>query len=457
GTVTGSRHLVEAGSTRVLVDCGLYQGVKALRLRNRAGVPVDPATLDAILITHAHIDHTGYLPVMVREGFRGPIYASSATADLCEILLPDAGHLQEEDAAYANRKGFSRHHPALPLYTEEDALGVLPLFEPLEPGGAVTVGELEASATPAGHILGAQSLLLAGDGGRALFSGDLGPDDDPIIPPPAPPPAADAIVMESTYGDRLHGDGDRVASVADVVRRTVERGGRVLIPSFAVGRAQLLLYCLEEAFRRGLAPRVPVFVNSPMATDVSELYVKHADAHRLSREACVEMFRHVEFVRSVEASKALVARRDPMVVVSASGMLTGGRVLHHLRAVAPDPDSTVLLVGYQAPGTRGAALLGGAERIKMFGEYVPVRCEVGSLGLFSAHADRDGLLAWLGRAPSPPGRTYLVHGEPVAADALRLAIEESLGWPARAAEDRESVEVPAAPVRREGGAAAAGK
>ena len=445
GTVTGSKHLVETGSVRVLVDCGLFQGVKALRVRNRAPLPFDPAALDAVLLTHAHIDHSGYLPALVREGFAGPIYSSSATADLCGILLPDSGRLQEEDAAYADRKGFSRHHPALPLYTEEDAHRVLPLFEPLEPDGSVTIGGLRASATSAGHILGAESLLLEGEGGSALFSGDLGADDDPIIPAPDPPPAADAFVMESTYGDRLHEDGDRVAAVGELIRRTVERGGRVLVPSFAVGRAQLLLFCIERAFARGLAPRVPVFLNSPMATDVSELYIEHADAHRLSREECVEMFRRVQFVRSVEDSKALVRREDPVVVMSASGMLTGGRVLHHLKAIAPDPASTVVLVGYQAQGTRGAALRDGAERIKMHGEYVPVRCEVASLDLFSAHADREGLLAWAGSAAARPAEVFLVHGEPVAADLLRRAMEERLGWSVRAARDGETVDAGSPP------------
>ncbi|HKK26529.1 MAG TPA: MBL fold metallo-hydrolase [Gemmatimonadota bacterium] len=447
GTVTGSKHLVESGDTRVLVDCGLFQGVKALRVRNRAELPFAPSSLDAVLLTHAHIDHSGYLPVLVREGFEGPIYASSATADLCGILLPDAGHLQEEDAAYANRKGFSRHHPALPLYTAEDARRVLPLFRPFGPDGSVTVGGLRASATSAGHILGAESLLLEGEGGNALFSGDLGADDDPIIPAPDPPPAANAFVMESTYGDRLHEDGDRVAAVGRVIRRTVERGGRVLIPSFAVGRAQLVVFCIERAFARGLAPRVPVFLDSPMATDVSELYIEHADAHRLSREECEEMFRHVRFVRSVEDSKALVRREDPVVVISASGMLTGGRVLHHLRAIAPDPASTVVLVGYQAPGTRGAALRDGADRIKVHGAYVPVRCEVTSLDLFSAHADREGLLAWAGSAAARPEQVYLVHGEPVASDLLRRTMEERLGWSVRAVSDGEAVTVgaPAAP------------
>lgn len=441
GTVTGSRHLIETDQLKLLVDCGLFQGVKVLRRRNWAPLPVDPASLDAVLLTHAHIDHSGYLPALVRDGFKGPIYASAPTIDLCGILLPDSGRLQEEDAAYANRKGFSRHRPALPLYTEADAERVLPRFQRLDLQSPVDLDGLRVDARQAGHILGACSYRLESAGASALFSGDLGRRTDPIMPPPAAPPAADRFVMESTYGDRLHEPGDPIAAVGDVLRRTAERGGTLLVPAFAVGRSQLLLYCVVEAFRRGLAPRVPVYMNSPMATDVSELYVRHAAWHRLSREQVVSMFREVTFVREVEDSKALVRRRGPMVVISASGMLSGGRVLHHLKAVGPDPASTVLLVGYQAVGTRGAALEAGAEKVKVHGSYVPIRCEVASLGMFSAHADREELLAWLAGAPSPPAEVCLVHGEPGSADALRARIEERLGWPARAVEQGETLEV----------------
>ncbi len=441
GTVTGSRHLVETERRRVLVDCGLFQGVKVLRRRNRAPLPVEPASLDAVLLTHAHIDHSGYLPALVRDGFEGPIYASPPTIDLCGILLPDSGRLQEEDADYANRKGFGRHRPALPLYTEEDAERVLPRFEDLDLESPIDLDGLRAEARRAGHILGACSYRMESGGASALFSGDLGRSTDPIMPPPSPPLAADRFVMESTYGDRLHDGGDPVAAVGEVLRRTVERGGTLLIPAFAVGRSQLLLYCVVEAFGRGLAPRVPVYMNSPMATNVSELYVRHAAWHRLSRRQVVEMFREVTFVREVEDSKALVRRHGPMVVISASGMLTGGRVLHHLKVVGPDPASTILLVGYQAVGTRGAAIEAGAGSVKVHGGYVPIRCEVVSLGMFSAHADRDELMAWLAGAPEPPAEVCLVHGEPASSDALRLRIEERLGWSARAVEQGETVVV----------------
>jgi metallo-beta-lactamase family protein len=450
GTVTGSRYLVETDRARLLVDCGLYQGVKVLRRRNWSRLPVEPSSLDAVFLTHAHIDHSGYLPALVRDGFGGPIYASAPTIDLCGILLPDAGRLQEEDAAYANRKGFSRHHPALPLYTEEDARRVLPRFQAVDLERPVELDGLRAETRRAGHILGACSYRLEAGGASVLFSGDLGRTEDPIMPPPAPPARADRFVMESTYGDRLHDGGDPVEAVGAVLRRTAERGGTLLIPAFAVGRSQLLLYCVVEAFRRGLAPRVPVYMNSPMATDVSEQYVRHADWHRLSREQVMAMFRQVTFVRSVEDSKALVARRGPMVVISASGMLSGGRVLHHLKVVGPDPASTVLLVGYQAVGTRGAALEAGAESVKVHGSHVPIRCEIVSLGMFSAHADRDELLAWLESAPAPPAEVCLVHGEPASSDALRKVIEERLGWPARAMEQGEVLEVDASPGQHDG-------
>ncbi len=441
GTVTGSRYLVEAGGRRVMVDCGLFQGLKVLRRRNWTPPPVHPASLDAVLLTHAHIDHSGYLPALVRDGFGGPIWATPPTIDLCGILLPDAGRLQEEDAEYANRKGFSKHHPALPLYTEEDARRVLPHFRPLSLDEPLDLEGIRVDARPAGHILGAVSLRLTAGGERVLFSGDLGRKSDPIMPAPAPPAEAERILMESTYGDRLHEPGDPVDAVADVLSRTVERGGTLLVPAFAVGRSQLLLYCIVEATRRGKAPKVPVYLNSPMATDVSDLYVRHADWHRLTRDQIAALFREVHFVRSVDESKALVARRGPMVVISASGMLTGGRVLHHLKAVGPDPKSTVLLVGYQAAGTRGAALERGADHVKVHGSRVPIRCEVVSLGMFSAHADRDGLLAWLGSAPKPPREVLLVHGEPTSADDLRREIQDRLGWSARAAELGEILEV----------------
>jgi len=443
GTVTGSRFQVSAASTRILVDCGLYQGVKALRRRNWESPPPDPAGLDGVVLTHAHIDHSGYLPALARDGFEGPVWCTAPTADLCEILLPDAGHIQEEDARYANRKQFSRHHPALPLYTEEDARAMLPQLVPVAWDTPREVGDLRFRLLPAGHILGASSAVVEGEGAVVVFSGDLGRRHDLLMHPPRPPVAADAIVMESTYGDRVHPDEDPVEAIAAVLRRTVERGGVLLVPSFAVGRAQTLLLCLHRIFERGMAPRVPVFVNSPMATDATDLYRRHTDAHRLTPEHCAEVCAGARFVRSVEESRRLAARREPCVIVSASGMATGGRVLHHLKALAPERRNTILLPGFQAPGTRGDALARGAERVKIHGSWIPVEAEVVQLDMFSAHADQDGLLEWLASAEEPPGEVLLVHGEPLAADALRLRIQEELGLPVRAVEFQERVRVAA--------------
>ncbi|MCA9716521.1 MAG: MBL fold metallo-hydrolase [Myxococcales bacterium] len=440
-TVTGSKHLVTQGETRVLVDCGLFQGVKTLRLRNWRALPFNPASLDAVVLTHAHIDHSGFLPVLVREGFHGPIYTTAASKELCEILLLDSGRLQEEEAEYANRKRFSRHSPALPLYTEADARRVLRRIHPVEYDAPRSVGALEFTLTPAGHILGAAGVALRGGGTSVHVSGDIGRDNDLLMVPPRPPAGVDWVVMESTYGDRRHPEDDPIEALGAVVRRTFERGGVLLIPAFAVGRTQLLLYCLHEVFARGLAPAVKVYVNSPMATDVTRLYQRYHEYHRLDEEQTRGVCRDVVFVRTVQESKRLNQRRGPAVIVSASGMLTGGRVLHHLRAFAPDRRNTILLTGYQVPGTRGGALVGGARSLKMHGDHVPVRAEVVQLDVFSAHADQEGLLAWLGASAPRPRGVFLVHGEPLAADHLRLQIEERLGIDARVPEHLETVEL----------------
>ncbi len=445
GTVTGSRFLVSAGRTRLLVDCGMFQGLKQLRLRNWAELPFDPASLDAVVLTHAHVDHSGMLPVLVREGFRGPVYTTAPTADLCGILLPDSGHIQEEDAAFANRHGFSKHEPALPLYDEEDARRVLPLFEPVARGVELRVGGTTVRLRGAGHILGAASVEVAASGTSILFSGDLGQDHDPICRPPEPPPAVDAILMESTYGDRVHAGVDAVATLGALVAEVARTGGTLLVPAFAVGRVQALLFWLDQVFARGVAPRVPVVVDSPMATSVTALYQRHHEDHRLDAAGCERIFGMARFVRTVEESKALASSEGPMVLISASGMLTGGRVLHHFKRIAPDPSNLILLSGFQAPGTRGAALLAGASELKMHGGYVPVKARVENYDAFSAHADRDGLLRWLGSAASPPGQVVLVHGDPVASDALRRSIGEKLSLPCRVAENDETIEFGDAP------------
>jgi metallo-beta-lactamase family protein len=440
GTVTGSKSLVTAADTRILVDCGLYQGVKNLRQRNWKLPPFVPDQLDAVFLTHAHIDHTGYLPALIRDGFQGPVIATPATVALCRILLPDSGRIHEEDAAYANRKKFSRHDPALPLYTEEDAKRALDHLVPIEMGTPYSLKGIQAEFRAAGHILGAASLALSHQAGTLVFSGDLGRDDDLLMRPPEPPGAADWIVVESTYGDRDHAEGDPVAFIAEVLERTLEREGTLLIPSFAVGRIQTVLFCLREAFRRGLAQRVPVYINSPMATSVTGLYERFAASHRLTAEERAETLDLPRFVRTVEESRALTERgRIPAVILSASGMATGGRVLHHLKTLASDPRNTILFPGFQAPGTRGDAMTRGAEAVKIHGSYVPVKAEVVLADVLSAHADREGLIGWVGQAEGRPRRVFVNHGEPLPADRLRQGIEERLGLPVTVPEYRDRV------------------
>ena len=429
GTVTGSKYLLEHGDHRVLVDCGLFQGLKLLRLRNWDRLPLQPRSIGAVVLTHAHIDHSGYLPALARDGFHGPVDSTEGTRELAALLLPDSGHLQEEDAFYANKHGFSKHHPALPLYTEEDARRAVKLFRSRAYGVEFEpVPGLKMRYSRAGHILGAASLHVRWDGGSLLFSGDLGRDEDILMRPPEPPPAADHVVIESTYGDRTHEDSDPATLLAETVNRTAARGGVVVVPAFAVGRAQALLYLLGSLKQQHRIPDLPVFLNSPMAADVTEIYHRHGGEHRLDAEHCRLMCQTARVINSVEESQKLNDLRFPAVIVSASGMATGGRVVHHLKAFAPDRRNTILLAGYQAAGTRGAALVAGARDIKIHGEHVPVRAEVVNLGSLSAHADRNELLRWIGKLPRAPQQVFVTHGEPVAADSLRQAIEEQHRW-----------------------------
>lgn len=442
GTVTGSRYLLEHGGRRVLVDCGLFQGLKQLRLRNWDRFPVDPHSIDAVVLTHAHIDHSGYLPALIKKGFRGPVHATDASVELAGLLLPDSGHLQEEEAEFANRHGFSRHKPALPLYTEDDARRALKqlrrtdfhaVFEPI-PG-------VRMQFVPAGHILGAASVHARWDGGSVLFSGDLGRDEDILMKPPETPPAADTVLIESTYGEREHLDEDPATLLAEVVSRTAARGGVVVIPAFAVGRAQALMHLVAQLKAQRRMPDVPVFLNSPMAADVTEIYVRYRSQHRLSSQQCRAMCEAVRIVNTVVESQRLNELTMPAVIIAASGMATGGRVVHHLKAFAPDRRNTILLAGYQAAGTRGAVLAGGAREVKIHGEYVKVRAEVVSLGSLSAHADRNELLRWIGKLPSAPRQVFVTHGEPAAADSLRLAIQDTHGFDCSVPEQHQEVEL----------------
>ncbi len=429
GTVTGSRYLVTCGAKKILVDCGLFQGYKQLRLRNWATFPVDPREIDAVVLTHAHLDHSGYLPLLVKNGFKGKIYCSAGTRDLCGILLPDSGYLQEEEARYANKRGFSKHAPALPLYTVEDAVHALRQFTPVASEMDVDLGAgVTLRLIPNGHIIGSACVMLQSAGLRVLFSGDLGRPHDLTMLPPRIIRQADYLVIESTYGNRRHDPTDPRIEFAEVINRTVARGGVVLIPAFAVGRTQTLLHYLRVLKDAGGIPDIPVFLNSPLATNATNLFCDHPGEHRLDARQCAAMYDVAHYVTGVEESKALNRRKGPMIIVSASGMATGGRVLHHLKAFAPDARNTVLFSGFQAGGTRGAAMLNGAESIKIHGEYIPVRAEVASLDNLSAHADYAEIIDWLRNFDAPPRTTFITHGEPAAADALRHHIEEQLKW-----------------------------
>ena len=442
GTVTGSKYLVTINGRRLLVDCGLFQGWKQLRLRNWAPLPVAADSIDAVILTHAHIDHSGYLPLLVKQGFRGAVYCTEATKELCGIMLPDSGHLQEEDAAYANRHGFSRHVPALPLYTVEDAKLSLEQFRAVPMEKAVDLGEgVCLRFHPAGHILGAAMVELEVGGKRLLFSGDLGRPNDLIMNPPTVMREADWLVVESTYGNRLHDPEDPRIKLGAVIRRTAGHGGVVLIPTFAVGRAQSLLYGINDMMHTGEIPPLPVYLDSPMAISATEIFCRNPGEHKLSPSQCQKMADGAQFVRTVEASKALNSKTGSMIILAASGMATGGRVLHHLKTRALDSRNTILFSGYQAGGTRGADMLDGAASIKIHGEWVAVRADVDSLSNLSAHADSREIMGWLSAFRRPPQQTFIVHGEPAAADSLRQKIETTLKWRVTIPEYLQTVEL----------------
>lgn len=439
-TVTGSRFLVETHGRRVLVDCGLFQGIKRLRELNWRPFPVDPSSIDAVVLTHAHIDHSGYLPALVRDGFRGDIWCTPATAALTRILLLDSAHIHEEDAHTANLRQSSRHKPALPLYTVADAERCLGHLRPIAPQeDFAPVPDLTGLLTPVGHILGAASVRID-DGDRSVsFTGDVGRPNDPIMFPPEPLPAADLIVTESTYGDRRHPAEDPADELCGVVAHTLARGGTLLVPVFAVGRAQEILFLLSELRREGRIPEVPTYLNSPMAVETTELFFELAGQHRLDAAQCEQMRTGVRFVRSVDESIQLSTRRGPMIILAASGMATGGRVLHHLEELAPNHRNTILFTGYQAAGTRGEAMVNGAHHVKIFGQMVPVRAHVTRLDSLSAHADGDELVDWLGQTTRPPTHVSVVHGEATAADRFRHRLQHELGWRASVPGEGETV------------------
>lgn len=431
GTVTGSKHLLTHGQHRILIDCGLFQGLKNLRELNWAALPIEPPSIDAVVLTHAHLDHSGYLPKLVREGFKGRIFATAATRDVADLILKDSGHIQEKDAEYANRKGFSKHKPALPLYGVRDAERALELFSTVRFGQPIQLpGGATLTFRRAGHILGAASASIAWGGRQVIFSGDLGRYGDPVMPDPESLSNADYIIVESTYGNRVHEPGDTTELLGAVIDRTVQRGGTVVIPAFAVGRAQSLLYHLWKLKTAGRLSNVPIYLDSPMAIDATDLLHAHRADHRLPPEVCAAICGIATYTRDVEGSKSITASPYPKVVISASGMATGGRVLHHLKAFASDRRHTILFAGYQAAGTRGRAMLQGVREVRIHGQWIPIRAEVDELSMLSAHADANELLRWLSGFRHRPSRVFIVHGEPDASEALRLRIDKDLGWDA---------------------------
>jgi len=432
GTVTGSRFLIEAGGARVLVDCGLYQGLADLRRRNWEQPPIDAASIDAVVLTHAHLDHCGYLPRLAKDGFRGPVVCTRETGELAAIVLRDSAHLQEEDAAFANKVGYSKHSPALPLYDEKDVADMLHQFRPTAYGDATAVAPgVTVTLHPAGHILGSATALVEVGGARVLFSGDLGRPQHPLVAPPEPPPAADVVVVESTYGDRVHPSPDPDL-LAQAIRRTFERGGTVLIPAFAVDRTEIVLMEIKRLMSTGRIPQVPVYVDSPMALETLKVYRRALHDPALVRAdlPAGDPFDTGNLVaaRTPEESERLNRPRQPCIIVSASGMATGGRVVHHLEHQLPDHRNSVVLTGYQAAGTRGRQLLEGARVLKMHGRYVPVKAEIVQIPEFSVHADGDEVVSWLRGLPAEPRTVYVIHGEPAASDALATRIADELGW-----------------------------
>jgi metallo-beta-lactamase family protein len=453
GTVTGSKYVLEIAGSRTMIDCGLFQGEKELRERNWKPLPLNPESINWVLLTHAHIDHTGYLPRLVRDGFTGPVYATEATADLLQIMLPDSAKLQEEEADYANRKGYSKHHPALPLYTEADARSALKLVRGVPYNQPVHLSKfLSAQFVSIGHILGSsyvEATVTEPDHEplTVIFSGDVGRYNEPILNDPSPADEADYLLIESTYGDRKHEQTDTKTRLAEIINATAERGGKIIIPAFAVGRTQLLVYYLRELEEEGRIPVLPVFVDSPMGVGATRLYTKHIEDHDPDMTAIVQSGRNplatniFSLVSGRKGSRGLNDIKGSAIIISASGMATGGRVLHHLARYLPDPASAVIFVGYQAAGTRGRRLQDGEKEIKIHGQMVEVNAHIESIGSLSAHADADEMMRWLGNFKRPPKTTFIVHGEPHSSAALRDRIVKELGWNVHIPEYLEKVEL----------------
>ncbi|MCX7115810.1 MAG: MBL fold metallo-hydrolase [Gammaproteobacteria bacterium] len=429
GTVTGSKYLLSFDNQTILVDCGLFQGHKELRLRNWNSLPFDPHTLNAVILTHAHLDHSGYLPLLVKNGFKGPIYCTYGTRDLCEILLPDSAHIQEEDARFANQHHHSKHHPALPLYTVNDAEAALELFQPQPYHSVISLNQQTSfQLIPAGHIIGSSFVRMQHQHTSLLFTGDLGRLNDPLMRAPTPIQQVDYLVTESTYGDRLHEQDSPKLLLKNIIDKTVQRGGSVIIPAFAVGRSQSILYYLAELKKENALPAVPIYLDSPMAINATQILYNHSEDLRLTPEKAAELCAVATCVRTSDESKELDLDTSPKIIISASGMITGGRILFHMKAYATDPRHTILFTGFQAQGTRGGRIRQGEKEIKIHGEMVPILAQIEEIRGASAHADYAEILQWMKHFNQAPKKTFITHGEPAAALSLKQKIEAAYAW-----------------------------
>jgi metallo-beta-lactamase family protein len=447
GTVTGSKHLFDTGTHRVLVDCGLFQGLKELRERNWQPLPIAASEIDAVILTHAHLDHCGYLPRLVSQGFKGRVFCTAGTRDLCSLVLPDSAHIQEEDARDANRHGYSKHDPALPLYTANDAAQALSLLQPVGYNRPMpVVPGLDVEFINAGHLLGSAYARVTFGGKTILFGGDLGRFGRPVLPDPVPIDRADILLVESTYGDRLHDPDDNGNQLAAIVNAAVQRGGKLIVPSFAIGRVEEVVYWLKRLEDEKRVPILPVYIDSPMAAQAMQFYAQRADEldpdmQKRERGVCVFCTTRMTTVSSVQQSIDLVASHQPAIVIASSGMATGGRVLYHLAAGLPNPKNTVVFVGYQAAGTRGRSLVDGAKTVRIKGRDIPVAATIERVDSMSAHADAGEIMRWLSGFMAAPTMTYLVHGEPVALEALHTRVTQDKQWPTHIAGYRERVEI----------------
>ncbi len=426
GTVTGSKYLVETSTSKILIDCGLYQGYKWLRARNREPLPLDLQKLDAIVLTHAHLDHSGFIPAVYKQGFRGPVYAHPATISLCSILLVDSGHIQEDDAKFYGKHKISRHENPEPLYDKATAQACLSLFQPVDFDEMFTIGDIDVTLQSVGHILGAASVILQADGKRVGFSGDVGRSNDSIMLPPKPLPPLDLLMLESTYGNRLHDKESPLDQLAEVVNAMAKKGGVLLIPSFAVGRTESILHMLATLIKADSIPKLPIYLDSPMAINVFDIYQQHCDLNRLSKEQCYDMCHVASFTKTVDESKALAELTLPHIIIAGSGMATGGRILHHMKRLLGDYRTTILFTGYLSGGTRGAKMIAGQNTVKIHGKWWPVKAEVEVLHGLSGHSDYQEITQWLQSSQlKAKTKIRLVHGEPEASEAMRDHLKQN--------------------------------